>query len=83
WRSESGTVELHYFPTWTSAVDSAGFFHLVVDSAKLTRGKPNQFAVRSLGAESKRWFALDRIPDVRAIENILVEALAKRNNSRR
>ena len=72
WVSEDGTVELTYLPTWTSTVDSGGFFFL-----ELTRGIPEDskggvpFAVRSLGEGSKRWFALDtQQPDSSKLLNL-------------
>lgn len=72
WVSEDGTVELTYLPTWTSTVDSGGFFFL-----ELTGGIPVDskgavpFAVRSLGKGSKRWFALDtKQPDSSKLLNL-------------
>ena len=72
WVSEDGKVELTYLPTWTSTVDSGGFFFV-----ELTGGIPVDskgvvpFAVRSLGEGSKRWFALDtQQPDSSKLLNL-------------
>jgi hypothetical protein len=60
WVSEDGTVELTYLPTWTSNVDSGGFFFVVLTGRiPVDRNGVVPFAVRSLGHGSKRWFALD------------------------
>ena len=72
WVSEDGKVKLTYLPTWTSTVDSGGFFFV-----ELTGGIPVDskgvvpFAVRSLGEGSKRWFALDtQQPDSSKLLNL-------------
>lgn len=62
WTSADGTIELLYLPTWTSPVDSAGFFFLTTPTpGKAASGKPKPVSVevRALGAGSKRWFAID------------------------
>ena len=60
WASEDGTVELTYLPTWTSSVDSGGFFFVALTGRiPVDRNGVVPFAVRSLGQGSKRWFALD------------------------
>jgi hypothetical protein len=47
-------------PTWTSNVDSGGFFFVVLTGRiPVDRNGVVPFAVRSLGQDSKRWFALD------------------------
>lgn len=59
WASKDGKAELVYWPTWTSNVDSAGFFVLLWNEPKLDDASRVQFSVRSLGSGSKRWFAVD------------------------
>ena len=60
WDSEDGTVELTYLPTWTSNVDSGGFFFVALTGRiPVDRNGAVPFAVRSLGQGSKRWFAID------------------------
>ena len=59
WVSDDETVELIYLPTWTSAVDSGGFFFVSLTRVPVNDDGAVEFAVRSLGQGSKRWFALD------------------------
>jgi len=60
WVSGDGTVELTYLPTWTSNVDSGGFFFISLKGRiPVGRNGVMPIAVRSLGQDSKRWFALD------------------------
>ena len=60
WISKDGAVELIYLPTWTSSVDSGGFFFVALTGRiPVDRNGVVPFAVRSLGQGSKRWFALD------------------------
>jgi len=72
WVSEDGTVELTYLPTWTSNVDSGGFFFVVLTGRiPVDRNGVVPFAVRSLGQGSKRWFALDtQQPDSSKLLNL-------------
>ena len=56
WVSEDGAATLTYLPTWTSDVDSGGFFFLRFQPTQ----KENQISVRSQGSGSQRWFAVDR-----------------------
>ena len=35
WKSADGEIELFYFPTWKSAVDSAGFFYLTLPRSRI------------------------------------------------
>ena len=58
WNSEDGKAELLYLPTWKSPEDSGGFFFLVLpEPAKV-------ITIRSLGAGSNRWFAVDQEQDL-------------------
>jgi hypothetical protein len=53
WKSDDGKVEMLYLPTWTSGLDSAGYFFLITP-------KPTKIVtVTSLGTGSLRWFAID------------------------
>jgi len=72
WVSEDGTVELTYLPTWTSTVDSGGFFFVVLTGRiPVNINGVVPFAVRSLGEGSKRWFALDtQQPDSSKLLNL-------------
>ena len=60
WASDDESVELIYLPTWTSAVDSGGFFFVSLKRVPVNDNGAVEFAVRSLGQDSKRWFALDK-----------------------
>ena len=75
WVSPDGQVRLHYFPTWTSSVDSAGLFYLEAKSGLFEDHVPVAVRVTSLGAGSKRWFAIDTIRDVKSVEQIVQAAL--------
>jgi hypothetical protein len=72
WVSEDGTVGLTYLPTWTSSVDSGGFFFVALTGIiPANRNGVVPFAVRSLGHGSKRWFALDtQQPDTSKLLNL-------------
>ena len=70
YKSENGKAELLYLPTWTSAEDSGGFFFLVLPQSTKT------ITVRSLGAGSNRWFAVDAKQDVLALLKKLDDVLA-------
>lgn len=59
WASADEGVELIYLPTWTSDVDSAGFFFVVLAEPGLSDDGRVSVAVRSLGEGSLRWFAID------------------------
>ena len=75
WRSRDGSVELLYLPTWTSALDSGGFFFLSLSGDQSTAEGPLSFTVRSLGEGSKRWFAVDARPDTEKLLPRLRKAL--------
>lgn len=66
WASEDGAVELVYLPTWTSDVDSGGFFFLALSRYPLNPDGSIPIAVRSTGEGSMRWFAIDRKQDITA-----------------
>ena len=75
WVSPDGQVRLHYFPTWNSNVDSAGLFYLEAKPGLFEDDVPVDVRVTSLGAGSKRWFAIDTIRDVKSVEQIVQKAL--------
>ena len=75
WGSQDGQMRLRYFPTWTSDVDSAGLFYLEIAPTLLENQRSAQLEVTSIGAGSKRWFAIDTIPDIGPVETLVVEAL--------
>ena len=54
WKSADGKVELLYLPTWTSALDSSGYFFLI------TPKPAKAVTVTSMGTGSLRWFAIDK-----------------------
>ncbi len=63
WKNESGDMELFYLPIWLSNEDSAGFFLLVIQPEAVREGQPLDLEVKSLGAGSQRWFAVDKMKD--------------------
>ena len=66
WKSSDGKVELTYFPTWKSDVDSAGFFFVRITKPELDDKRRLKLAARSLSKASKRWFAVDQKQEVKA-----------------
>ncbi|MDB4721432.1 neutral/alkaline non-lysosomal ceramidase N-terminal domain-containing protein [Verrucomicrobiales bacterium] len=59
WSSSNKSIELIYLPTWSSSLDSAGFFFVHILNPD-DQEKPNiKISVSSLGEGSMRWFALD------------------------
>jgi len=77
WKSTDGELRLDFFPTWTSNVDSGGFFYLGVSRSLLEQGKSLDLSVTSIGTGSKRWFALDPMKDAKGVEKLLVDALGR------
>ena len=53
WKSADGKVEMLYLPTWTSGLDSAGYFFLI------TPKPAKNVTITSMGTGSMRWFAID------------------------
>ncbi|MDA1236795.1 MAG: neutral/alkaline non-lysosomal ceramidase N-terminal domain-containing protein [Acidobacteria bacterium] len=78
WASADDTVELVYLPTWTSSTDSGGFFFIALGAdSRSSEGESTQFAIRSLGEGSKRWFAIDSKQEVPTNLKKLSAALGK------
>ena len=75
WESADGTLKLHYFPTWSSDVDSGGLFYLTVPTARLVPGEAASLQVTSKGSGSKRWFSIDTLREVASVEKPLLQAL--------
>jgi len=75
WVSNDESVELIYLPTWTSAVDSGGFFFVSLKQVPDNDNGAVEFAVRSLGQGSKRWFALDAEQPNKALLQKFCQAL--------
>ena len=75
WTSADEKIELFYFPTWTSNVDSGGFFYLTVPRSRLITGKRLQLGVRSKGEGSRRWFSLDKLQNSTVLQGLVVTAL--------
>ena len=71
WSSLDGRVELAYFPTWRSNVDSGGFFYVTVPKDSVINGKPLILGARSQGEGSLRWFAVDNFKDAKARQRVL------------
>ena len=77
WKAKDGTAELVYLPTWISTEDSSGFFFLTLTNARPDANGVIPIAVRSLGQDSMRWFAIDAKQETRAKLNKLSAAIAK------
>jgi hypothetical protein len=78
WTSEDGLVEMVYLPTWTSDVDSAGFFFVQLAKDLVNEEDSVSIGVRSLGEGSMRWFAIDSKQEVPSKLKLLGEALETR-----
>lgn len=76
WLSSDKSIELIYLPTWSSSLDSAGFFFVNFLGPYELEGTNVKISVSSLGQGSKRWFAVD------SEQNILkrLEALRAASN---
>jgi hypothetical protein len=80
WESASGDIELLYLPTWTSNVDSGGFYFLVVHKPQLNDDGRILVSVRSLGEGSKRWFAIDSKQQMSSRLKKLVTAFERKHD---
>lgn len=59
WVSSDGRIRLDYLPTWRSTEDSAGLFLLSFAQPEMELPDAVTLRVRSRGAHSQRWFAVD------------------------
>lgn len=66
WSSADGKLEMIYLPTWTSGLDSRGFFIVCCNEWESEKHQNVSVEVRSLGEASKRWFAIDTSQDMPA-----------------
>jgi len=77
WVSKDTKTELVYLPTWTSPEDSGGFFFLTLTNVRPDANRAISIAVRSLGRDSMRWFAIDAKQEIRTKLNKLSAAITK------
>ena len=77
WVSKDTKTELVYLPTWTSPEDSGGFFFLTLTNVHPEANGAISIAVRSLGRDSMRWFAIDAKQEIRTKLNKLSAAITK------
>ncbi len=59
WSSSDKSIELIYLPTWSSSLDSGGFFFVHIQNPDKQEKTNIKISVSSLGEGSMRWFALD------------------------
>ncbi|MEC7861584.1 MAG: hypothetical protein VYC70_03025, partial [Verrucomicrobiota bacterium] len=59
WSSSDKSIELIYLPTWSSSLDSGGFFFVHILNPDDQEKTNIKISVSSLGEGSMRWFALD------------------------
>ena len=59
WSSSDQRIKLLYLPTWSSDLDSGGFFFLHILNPDEQERNDIKISVASNGQESKRWFAVD------------------------
>ena len=77
WVSKDTKTELVYLPTWISPEDSGGFFFLTLTNVHPDANGAISIAVRSLGRDSMRWFAIDAKQEIRTKLNKLSAAITK------
>lgn len=75
WLSDDKRVRLDYLVTWNSDIDSAGLFYLTVPTELINNNGQLEIEVRSLGSDSLRWFSVDELPEVKKVEQAIVEQL--------
>ena len=68
WQAKDGSVEVIYLPTWITDLDSGGYFFFILPKGTVKKTRPISFSVRSLGAGSRRWFAIDAEQNI--VENL-------------
>ena len=68
WQSKDDSVEVIYHPTWITDLDSGGYFFFILKKGTVKKKRSISFSVRSLGAGSRRWFAIDAKQNV--VENL-------------
>ena len=64
WQAKNGSIEVVHLPTWTTDLDSGGYFFFILPKGTVKKDRVIRFSVRSLGAGSQRWFAIDVKQDV-------------------
>ena len=64
WQAKNGSIEVVHLPTWTTDLDSGGYFFFILPKGTVKKDRVIRFSVRSLGAGSQRWFAIDMKQDV-------------------
>lgn len=64
WKDNAGNTTLSFVPRRMTKEDCAGLFYLRVSRDRLAPGAPCTLSVRSLGAGSRRWFAVHPYADV-------------------
>ena len=75
WLSDDKRVRLDYLVTWNSDIDSAGLFYLTVPTELIDNNGQLEIEVRSLGSDSLRWFSVDELPEVKKVEQAIVNQL--------
>jgi hypothetical protein len=68
WHSADGGVELKFITLRSLPQDHLGLFQVTLPQSLVTPGQPCRFGVRSLGENSRRWFALHLYPDANEAE---------------
>ncbi|SVB57951.1 uncharacterized protein METZ01_LOCUS210805, partial [marine metagenome] len=64
WQAKDKSIEVIHLPTWTSGLDSGGYFFFILPKGTIKKDRAIRFSVRSLGAGSRRWFAIDVKQDI-------------------
>ena len=81
-RWQAKKVEMIYLPTWTSDLDSGGYFFFILPKGYLKKDRAIQFSVKSLSEGSQRWFAIDVKQDVESNLKRLATKIDKPNDRR-
>ena len=65
WSSSDKKVKLQFWPVRELPEDQLGFFYVTIPQELVRSGQPCRLSVRSLGADSRRWFSMHAYTDVK------------------
>ena len=54
WQAKDGSMEVIHLPTWTTDLDSGGYFFFILPKGTVKKDRVIRFSVRSLGAGCAR-----------------------------
>ncbi len=81
WQSKDNSMELIHLPTWTTDLDSGGYFFFVLPKGYIKKDRAIQFSVKSMGEGSQRWFSIDAKQDFEGSLRRLSAKMGKSNSA--